>query len=732
MQMTTAGALQEQLLFHATGRRNGAGLEPIDGLDLRPALLAPYRELTALRYDFPIVLAEGGHDGGAVRALASVIDDLLADFAPHGGDGERARRLVLRAEREMRRLLAEGTTGRLSELWPLAAGAAADDEIDAGLLARAGEAMRLDGELLDCAAGMPARLVRHLWEAAQAHKARRFQARAGALAVKLTEILRAAFIHSDAGREPETLRASVGGPHQEIFDFVLMSRLLPGVARGHDLPPRRHERIAWALSTLGAQPFFGSSPDPVSPGSGPLAFAFDDCASAMAAFQERRAGIAELVKALSIAELEADGRYDEGVHDPLFAGFDEASIDTADLAIFPDYLVCIPPGEAAAPANAMLMEVLASGLPIKILAESREILEASPFAEGQLVFGARGAQLARAVLGLDGVFVLQSSASNLVNARDHVVRGLDHPGPALFSVFSGPGPASSRLPTYLATAAAMEGRAFPAFVDDPGADGGERFSLAENPQPALDWPLDDLEYADAQVQRVNEAQAFTVIDYAVTDRRFDRYFALVPRADWGPQMVPVEGWLTLGAAAGAEAVPFVTVVDGDDALHRLVVDDRLMQAARRGLEMWHRLQEMGRVHEAPVEVPPDAAGNGHGPPGAEAAATVVAIPAAEPVVTEALQSGTGQEDAPAARPPDEPYIETIRCSSCNECTLINDRMFAYDANRRAYIADLAAGTYRELVEAAENCQLSIIHPGRPRDPGEPDLEELLKRAAPFA
>jgi hypothetical protein len=58
-------------------------------------------------------------------------------------------------------------------------------------------------------------------------------------------------------------------------------------------------------------------------------------------------------------------------------------------------------------------------------------------------------------------------------------------------------------------------------------------------------------------------------------------------------------------------------------------------------------------------------------------------------------------------------------------------MFAYDANKQAYIADLSAGTYRELVEAAESCQVSIIHPGKPRNPNEPQLEELLARAEPF-
>ncbi|MCI4429097.1 MAG: hypothetical protein JHC40_08020 [Burkholderiales bacterium] len=58
-------------------------------------------------------------------------------------------------------------------------------------------------------------------------------------------------------------------------------------------------------------------------------------------------------------------------------------------------------------------------------------------------------------------------------------------------------------------------------------------------------------------------------------------------------------------------------------------------------------------------------------------------------------------------------------------------MFGYDERKQAFIKDLGAGSYRQLVEAAESCQVAIIHPGKPRDPKEPGLEELLVRAEPF-
>jgi pyruvate-ferredoxin/flavodoxin oxidoreductase len=79
----------------------------------------------------------------------------------------------------------------------------------------------------------------------------------------------------------------------------------------------------------------------------------------------------------------------------------------------------------------------------------------------------------------------------------------------------------------------------------------------------------------------------------------------------------------------------------------------------------------------------------------------------------------------------DPWIETLRCTSCNECTNLNPRMFAYDDNKQAYIKDAHAGTFAQLVQAAERCPAGIIHPGDPLNDKEKDLEKWIKRAEPF-
>jgi hypothetical protein len=128
---------------------------------------------------------------------------------------------------------------------------------------------------------------------------------------------------------------------------------------------------------------------------------------------------------------------------------------------------------------------------------------------------------------------------------------------------------------------------------------------------------------------------------------------------------------------------------------------------------------------------------------AEIAALKAEAPVAVPGKGEDHDPGAGETGArpgpgpdcsgpdSSARDPDTPWIETSRCPSCNECQLINDKLFLYNANKQAYLGDLKAGTYRQMVEAAESCQVSIIHPGKPWNPNESGLEELTERARPF-
>ncbi len=105
--------------------------------------------------------------------------------------------------------------------------------------------------------------------------------------------------------------------------------------------------------------------------------------------------------------------------------------------------------------------------------------------------------------------------------------------------------------------------------------------------------------------------------------------------------------------------------------------------------------------------------------------------APSPAVAEPLQADAAAEEEEDDDIALEPYIESARCTACNECTAINAKLFAYDDKKRAFVKDASAGTFRQIVTAAERCPVRIIHPGAPLNSNEKDLAKWVKRAEPF-
>ncbi|MBS0394235.1 MAG: hypothetical protein JSR54_06375, partial [Proteobacteria bacterium] len=599
-------SLRQHSVFHLTGRLPPAGPGPIDAATFRPALLARYRDLARLRYDFPVVLTEGT-GSEFVHSLSAIIDALLTQTAPRGIDGEALRRQAIGAERTLRRLLAQGAQGTLSELWERAVSELAREAGAAKrvpLLRQIGAALPADGLLLDCDPRLPGRLVAHAWKRVEQERAARTLLEIKNLIARLSDILRADHVRSDEGRRAAGLRAAVGTHHQPLFDFDALAGLLQHAPRTQRIGAARRARIESVLEVLRSQRFFPAAATAAGRAGRepPYVFAFSRGADAVAAFRARLPALVAVVRAMALAELEAAGRYDEPTHDAFFDAFDERALTPADLALFPSYLVCLRAAGAAGQALSVL-ELLSSGVPVKVLVEVPDLLEEGGLGDGHLTYGLRNAQVASTAVGLTDCFVMQSTSSNLYRMRGSLRRGLEYAGPALFSVFGGEDEAADGLPPYLVAAAAMQSRAFPAFTCDPAAGPAlaDRFSLEVNAQPAIDWPVTAMDFADGELQRASERVAFTFADFVASDPRHARHFARIAPEEWGPHLVPVDEFLARPGPAGDGEVPYVWAVDGEDVLHRVLVDGHVVQAARRCLELWHRLQELGGIHSSHAE-----------------------------------------------------------------------------------------------------------------------------------
>jgi pyruvate-ferredoxin/flavodoxin oxidoreductase len=77
------------------------------------------------------------------------------------------------------------------------------------------------------------------------------------------------------------------------------------------------------------------------------------------------------------------------------------------------------------------------------------------------------------------------------------------------------------------------------------------------------------------------------------------------------------------------------------------------------------------------------------------------------------------------------WVDTPECTACDECININPKVFAYNEAKKVVIVNPKAGSYLDLVKAAEKCTASVIHPGTPWNMSEANLDKLKQRAAKF-
>lgn len=730
--------LQELISFHLTGKLDNTRAMNLAGAGFVPAVLAPYRDLSRLRYDYPLILVDGAETPAYVDTLSGVINRLLRSIAPEGNTGEQLRQHVLRLEQRMRELAA-GDHGRsLSELWKqaekslLAECAADESEWLGNSIATARFALQVDGQVVDCDEQLPERLLVHAWRRFAGH-GHDTATTIDDLIIRLRNLLKVDDLKNSTSRTPQRLKATVGKRYREAFDFDRMAELLDESTPHNRLPPERRERIANALEILESQRFF-ALPRTDRPGKTLHEFVFDSLATALKAYRAHLPEISDVVRAMAIANLELDNAWADEKHRSFFERFGPRALTPEDLARFPACLVCLHESECSTRDLAHLMEIVSCDLPIKVLVHVSDPLGATSAVEAHAYKGTFVQQLVHHFVAGDA-FVLQSPASHLYREREQIQKGLEFAGPAIFSIYAPLTNPETPLPAYLVSAAALESRVFPAFSYDPRGGNGlaSRFDISCNPELEVDWPSRELRFEDEKLQAVVEDVPFTAIDFTLLEPAYAEHFALAPRAAWGDDLVAAAEYIDRTDLV--DAVPCVSVVSDDNTLQKLVVDEQLVRLARRCRERWHALQELGGVHNsyAAAAALAAAAERAQVPQDDTAGAAAVApVDNLQPEAAPEAEISTDADEATdQAEATDEPYIETPRCTSCDECTTRNDRMFAYDDNKQAYIKDPDAGTFRELVEAAEICQVAIIHPGKPRNPDEPGLDDLLERAAAF-
>ncbi len=760
-----------------------------------PALIARFKDLSNIRYDYPLCLTGGDRETPA-KTLTAIVDEVISAVADSSDEGQRLTRHLYQLEAKVKELAEKKPGTGLSILW----NQAADDIVAATRLVVdekqmlkqdmnvARGALRSDGEVLVC----DKTTSRRLFEAAVQLQWRKhctaWRQDLDMLIFELREILAADFIHSPEAKSPEHLKASVGSGDEEELDFQAMSSILKESDLGDPIPESRRKRITGALEVIDRiKPLFDITKVTSHKGKSkktnqPLQIEIieNDCAAVFTRYNEQMKTLVEFFKAVEIARLEVANRYHEQIHDAFFDHFDLAHLTSTEVELCPPILLVLTGEFFANRDKGQLFDVLASEIPVKILVQLDSLLDSERTSESaDIIFGWQ-TRLAKMVMALDDIYVLQCPVSNAPLLQKSLMEGLSYSGPAVFCVFEGNRDDQPGLTTFHCGATATESRVFPVFTYDPGKGRTlyDRTSVSDNPRIDHEWSVDAFSYQNANGDEKSIDLAFTPADFLFGDIRLSQHFWRVPADKWHKDMIPVDEYLKLDADTAETRIPYIAGVGTDGRISRIVVTRAVLGAVESCGSFWRNIQENGGVNNSFVDdalsgekqklednkqtevdaikkkfdsqlgrnigeltrevvqriVNQIVYGGGIGMDAPLAPTTPAPAPSTDSTDTTdapAAPEVETEEEEDEAISFDEPYIDTPLCTTCNECTNLNGKMFAYNENKQAFVKDASAGTFRELVTAAEKCPVHIIHPGKPGNPDETGLDDLVQRAAKF-
>ncbi|MBL3618040.1 MAG: ferredoxin [gamma proteobacterium endosymbiont of Lamellibrachia anaximandri] len=790
--------------FHLGNPSVRGQLEPL-GDDFLPALMAPYRDASRLRYDYPLFLypAEGGDEERRGAELAKPLSIFLTEATEAVAPGESGARILKdnlpRLEQALRLALQESQAPVPAK--PLLSELSTKMVEQLGLDSDSTEKLRSDlhsllesipesGKFLAYGQHPALHLMIHVIRSQVIPRHAHFQQEVEAHIRGLKLLLAVERGKSAEAKAPAALEEAVGHA-SHMFDANALADVMDHSHGSIGMTTVRRERVEEALKTLESyhresilvrfvhtddldETLLGDIPGFESVVSD------NPSIRAKEIFDEQAARLAKVFAAARIAKLEIGDLYDESIHDPWFETFNWEAFSHDELLLVPAVIALETALRVAGEAMPDFSRLLNSGRPVQILvrvlghANPGRDSDKNPFAHFRTELGYLGISHRQA-------FVSQTSAARHEHLLDQFSTALDatRTGLHLINVGLRPTGQDAGLNGWLVAGAALEGRVHPFFQINPSAGDSfaDRVDFSGNPQPEMDWAVHEFSYRDENGEAVTIDQAFTFADYALLIPRLHGHFTPVPLICETDSLLPVADYLAMPEEESAQHIPYILALNSKGELRQLAVSRTLIQACRDRLNFWHALQEMAGVRsryleigiaeareeinsaaEARIETLTAEQAQKLDEARSEAAGEVMsrltevllgmdftsgaprmpAAPAADTVAAPVESQAEAVAEAPAAPVEEEedlgseePWIDSVLCTTCNDCLAINPQVFVYNDENQAYIADAGAGTYAQMVEAAEICPSNCIHPGKPINDSEAGLDELIERAAQY-
>lgn len=493
-------------------------------------------------------------------------------------------------------------------------------------------------------------------------------------------------------------------------------------------------------------------------------------------FDKKIQTFAHFIAAHRMADLELTDKYREDIHTDFFDHFTWHRLSDDELNYFPPVFFI---GEAAGFLKNNLSRfssLLAANKPIRLVAIDKRLVNApNPDVDWEDASHGYRQELAALAFAHRSTHTFQCAVNQPVDVFKGMSYCLSVAAPSIMHLLI-PDTNEIKMTEVLKLSAAVEGRFFPFIHYDlhKGNKWGSRFQIFANPQPEKDWPEYEFKYLDTGGAEQKEMLPFTYADYkAVTREKMEELF-IVPEAYNTDDLIHIADYLKADVKDLTGKVPFIWLVDQDNRLKRAAMPYMWVVSCQERLDNWNYIQELGGVNSYHVkkaledgrkkwddekaneinrlkteyedeleERRSNAAGEAmdrlanilldldSSPVGAPKAKTAApkakAVPKgeAEAEETEALEAEEELEIS------NEPWLETFKCTSCNECTDKYPTAFKYNEDKQAILTDPSSIKFADMVMAAEECPANCIHPGAPLNPDEPNLDEWIKKAAQY-
>ena len=775
--------------FHATGEGAHSSADPVGALPLVPAALATALTVEPSRH-YPIVVPVAAGEAADTVGMpyAEMLEEAIARLEPTTGAAavfERSGCALAAAGTD----LVEHERGSLAEIFEAmatAVGGQLEDGADRDSALEAFAQLRgmlpLEASVIGLGSQTPLDLLIAAVRAERSRRVTEFREELGRLLAQLGELLQIDVNH-DAGRAPEVLSTALGETAAAFFDVDVLAQALPEDLGSIPLGQPRRGHIEQLVETLtnyleatSSVPVlvvFDSGSDPleeVAAEGVELELHREGLATALGYFDGLVDDLLAVFRAVRAARMEVTESYIPERHDPVLDGMDWQSLTATELQVVPTIAVVETGVQLLSRSLASFSTLMRSGRPLQLLLldtvddEVRADLSENHLGIGYLAVAHREA------------FVQQATLARPRQLLAGLRRALGTLRPSVAVVAC---PAPTTTSPWQDLSVALRGRVTPSFCYDPsaGISWAERFDLSMNEDPEAAWSTCRVDFRDASAQTQTLDDHFTFAHAAAASSSCRGHFRVLPVQAWSAEQMAISEYLEQDPVTQLEHVPYLWVVLADGTLARALMTREMAHACLDRLQAWHVLQELAgtdseyarraaiearrqaesaaqdeavrtaAAHEQELEqvraqtTSAAVARLAHALLGIDDGTPAPAIAAedglrmladaAAGAVTDSTATSPPAVEARTSTPVGEAYIDSPLCTTCHDCINLNNRMFRYDDNKQAYLADPKAGTFAELVKAAEACPGRCIHPGAPPADDASVTPALIARAQKF-